>query len=251
MPGSNRSANNCVSPSTPPRSPDPRQPQQIRLSVEGAPEGEAVWLTLAAVDLGILNLTGFESPDPAGHYFGQRRLGVEMRDVYGRLIDGMNGAMGVVRSGGDAGAGLRMQSPPPTQNLMASFSGPVEVGPDGTATVNVDLPAFNGTVRLMAVAWSQSAVGQAEAEMLVRDPVVVTGSLPRFLAPGDTARIRLEVVHADGAGGRNAAGPVQRIAADHPRRQPRARSPSPPAARRASTFPSQPRPWAMPRSPPR
>ena len=179
----------------------PRQPQQIRLNVDGAPVGEAVWLTLAAVDQGILNLTGFESPDPAGYYFGQRRLGVEMRDVYGRLIDGMNGAMGVVRSGGDAGAGLRMQSPPPTQKLMASFSGPVEVGPDGAATVTVDLPAFNGAVRLMAVAWSQSAVGQAEAEMLVRDPVVVTASLPHFLAPGDTARIRLEVAHADGPAG--------------------------------------------------
>ena len=77
---------------------------------------------LAAVDLGILNLTGFQSHDPSAHYFGQRRLGMELRDVYGRLIDSLNGAMGQVRSGGDAGAGMRLQSPPPTEDLLAFFA---------------------------------------------------------------------------------------------------------------------------------
>jgi len=77
----------------------------------------------------------------------------------------------------------------------------VKVGANGEAFVNVALPAFNGTVRLMAVAWSGGAVGQGEADMLVRDPVVVTASLPRFLAPGDRSRIRLDVVHADGPSG--------------------------------------------------
>ncbi|RBW54475.1 alpha-2-macroglobulin family protein [Phaeobacter gallaeciensis] len=179
----------------------PRQTQQAKVVVSGAAAGEQVWMTLAAVDVGILNLTGFESPDPDGHYFGQRRLGVELRDVYGRLIDGLNGAVGSVRSGGDANAGMRSQSPPPTQDLMARFSGPVEVGADGTTTVDIDLPAFNGTVRLMAVAWSKTAVGQAERDMIVRDPVVVTASLPRFLAPGDDSQILLEIVHADGPAG--------------------------------------------------
>ena len=37
--------------------------------------------------------------------------------------------------------------------------------------------------------------------MLVRDPVVVTASLPRFLAPGDQSRARIEIVHADGPAG--------------------------------------------------
>ena len=46
-------------------------------------------------------------PIPRDHYFGQRKLGVGIRDLYGRLIDGMNGAMGAVRSGGDAAAQAR------------------------------------------------------------------------------------------------------------------------------------------------
>ncbi|MCR8548284.1 alpha-2-macroglobulin family protein [Salipiger sp. P9] len=179
----------------------PRGPLTAALLVDGVAEGETAHVTVAAVDLGILNLTGFDSPDPSGHYFGQRRLGVEIRDLYGRLIDGMNGAMGTIRSGGDADASARLQSPPPTEELVALFSGPVTVGPDGRAEVSFDMPDFNGTVRLMAVAWTGSAVGQAEQDVLVRDSVVLSASLPRFLAPGDSTRMLLEITHATGPTG--------------------------------------------------
>ncbi len=179
---------------------DPRAPLDVALRVEGLAEGETAWATIAAVDAGILNLTGFASPDPQGHYFGQRKLGVALRDLYGRLIDGLSGAMGEVRSGGD-GMLDRLQGEPPTEDLLVFFEGPVEVGPDGLARVRLDLPAFNGTVRLMAVAWSPTGVGQAEAEVLVRDPVVLSASLPRFLAPGDRSRILVELTHAAGPAG--------------------------------------------------
>ncbi|MBU2868040.1 alpha-2-macroglobulin family protein [Pacificibacter marinus] len=178
---------------------DPRGPLPVTVNVEGA-TGPA-YVTVAAVDLGVLNLTGFDSPSPSQHYFGQRRLGVEIRDVYGRLIDGMNGAMGQIRSGGDATGGLQRQAPPPTEELVAYFSGPVEIGADGTAQVSFNIPSFNGTVRLMAVAWSDEAVGEAERDVIVRDPVVVTASLPRFLAPDDTTQMLLEFVHTEGPAG--------------------------------------------------
>lgn len=179
----------------------PRGPMDIALKVSGAVPGEQVYATIAAVDVGILNITGFTAPDPSEYYFGQRRLGMGLRDIYGRLIDGMSGAMGTVRSGGDSMAQMRMQSPPPTQELMARFTGLLEVGADGMAHARIDLPAFNGTVRLMAVAWSASAVGQAEADVLVRDPVVVTATVPRFMAPGDSARMLLEIAYAKGPEG--------------------------------------------------
>ncbi|MEF3048902.1 alpha-2-macroglobulin family protein [Tabrizicola sp. L79] len=180
----------------------PRSPLNIAVKVEGAQPGETVYATLAAVDQGILNLTGFEPPSPSGHFFGQRKLGVGIRDLYGRLIDGMNGAEGQVRSGGDAGAQARLQAPPPTEELVAYFTGPVQVGTDGYARTSFDMPSFNGTVKVMAVVWSKTGVGEASADVLVRDPVVVTASLPRFLAPGDESRMLLEIVHASGPSGR-------------------------------------------------
>jgi alpha-2-macroglobulin len=183
-----------------PEEAQPRAPFAVTLDVSGVADGETAYATIAAVDLGILNLTSFAAPDPSDHYFGQRRLGMAIRDLYGRLIDGRSGAMGTIRSGGDAMAQMRMQAPPPTEELMAQFSGPLTVI-DGKATATFDLPAFNGTVRLMAVVWSPTGVGNASADVLVRDPVVVTASLPRFLAPGDESRMLLELTHATGPSG--------------------------------------------------
>ena len=180
----------------------PRGPLPIAVKVDGVAAGDTAYVTIAAVDVGILNLTGFAAPDPKGHFFGQRKLGVGIRDIYGRLIDGMNGAKGEVRSGGDAGAQARLSAPPPTEELVAYFEGPIAVGADGYARTSFDLPSFNGTVKVMAVVWSKKGVGQASADVLVRDPVVVTASLPRFMAPGDQSRLLLEIVHATGPSGR-------------------------------------------------
>ncbi|MFO1209776.1 MAG: alpha-2-macroglobulin family protein [Amaricoccus sp.] len=177
----------------------PRTTTDAVLKIGGLAPGAKAYATIAAVDVGILNLTGFEAPDPDGHYFGQRRLGVEMRDVYGRLIDGLAGTPGRLRSGGDAGLGFR--APPPTERLVATFSGVLEADADGRVRAPVSLPDFNGTVRLMAVAWSADGVGQATRDWLVRDPVVVQASLPLFLAPGDSTRLRLDLAHAKGPAG--------------------------------------------------
>ena len=169
----------------------------VLLEVPGA--AGTVNATVAAVDLGILNVTGFLTPDPAGHYFGQRRLGVAIRDLYGRLIDARQGAMGSVRSGGDAD-GDASTGPVPAEDLVSLFSGPVTLV-DGRAEISFDMPSFDGKVRLMAVVWTAEAVGQTELDVLVRDPVVMQASLPRFLNPGDQSRLRLELTHASGATG--------------------------------------------------
>jgi uncharacterized protein YfaS (alpha-2-macroglobulin family) len=53
------------------------------------------------------------------------------------------------------------------------------------------LPDFTGGLRLMAVAVSTAGFGHADAQVPVRDAVVAQMSLPRFLAPGDDARMTL------------------------------------------------------------
>ena len=185
-----------------PETADPRGVLDVAVKVDGVAPGDTAYVTLAAVDVGILNLTAFDAPDPQSYYFGQRKLGIGIRDIYGRLIDGMTGEAGMVRSGGDAAKQARLQAPPPTEELVAYFLGPIAVDADGMARASFTLPSFNGTVKLMAVAYSAKGVGQASQDVLVRDPVVVTASLPRFLAPGDSSRIRLDIVHATGPSGR-------------------------------------------------
>ena len=166
----------------------PRTHLELPVTVSGEAAHGPVWLTLAAVDEGILDLTRFASPDPAEHYFGKRRLAVDVRDDYAHLIDGNGAAPGEIRAGGDLdGAGLTVV---PTRTT-ALFSGLVQVGADGRAIVKLDLPDFTGGLRLMAVAVSEAGFGHAEQQVPVRDPVVAQVSLPRFLAPGDEARLTL------------------------------------------------------------
>ena len=126
----------------------PRGPMTIPVSIGNLAAGEQAYVTVAAVDVGILNLTNFKPPAPDDWYFGQRKLGMEIRDVYGLLIDRMQGVPGTVRSGGDSGA-VRLAAPPPTEKLLAFYSGIVKVDADGKATVTFDIPDFNGTVRVM------------------------------------------------------------------------------------------------------
>lgn len=183
----------------PPEKTAPRGTLSIPVSVENA-GGEQAYVMVAAVDVGILNLTRYQPPNPENWFFGQRQLGLELRDMYGRLIDGSLGTTGKLRTGGDGG-NMASEGSPPTEKLVALFSGPVELDSDGKATVDFDIPQFNGTVRVMAVAWTKKAVGHAASDVIVRDPVVITAGLPRFMAPGDQATIRLDVANTDAPDG--------------------------------------------------
>lgn len=163
----------------------------------GLQAGEEARITVAAVDVGVLNVTRYKTPAPQSWFYQQRKLGVEIRDFYGRLIDGMRAERGSLRSGGDGG-GPEMQGAPPTEEILALFSGIATVDANGRATVTFDLPDFNGAVRLMAVAWSGDKVGSADKTVIVRDEIAVTLTTPRFLTLGDEARLTLDLHNVEG-----------------------------------------------------
>ncbi len=174
----------------------PRTHVEIPVQVRNIPGGERVRVAIALVDEGILDITKYESPSPVDYFFGRRALGVEIRDDYGRLLNPNLGAP--VRQGGDSlgGEGLTVV---PTRTVSL-FSDIVEVR-GGRAMIALDIPDFNGTLRLMAVAWSQNALGQDVEQIIVRDPVVAELILPRFLAPGDEAQGALNVDNVEGPNG--------------------------------------------------
>ena len=177
----------------------PRQTLTLPVKVAGLAPGEEAAITVAAVDLGILNLTGFKTPDPKSYFFGQRKLAIEVRDLYGLLINGMEGQVGAIQAGGDGSGNLEGNLP--TQAPLALYSGVVKLDANGEAKIAFDLPAFNGSIRLMASAWSKGKVGGAQAEVIVRDPVVVAGTLPRFLNIGDASQLHIDVDNVEGEAG--------------------------------------------------
>ena len=178
----------------------PRGPVSIKVKVDGA-AGRKVFLTVAAVDEGILSLTGYKSPDPTAHYYGKRTLSLELRDDYGRLIDAYLGPLGKIRTGGDA-AGRHLGGLDASSiKTVSLYSGIVAVDSDGNATVPLNIPDFNGRLRLMASAWTDQGLGKAEGQLIVRDPVVSIVTLPRFLAPGDRGQATIRLDNVDGAAG--------------------------------------------------
>jgi uncharacterized protein YfaS (alpha-2-macroglobulin family) len=178
----------------------PRGRLDIPVELAGLTPGEEAYVTVAAVDVGILNLTQYGTPDPNEYFFGQRQLAGEIRDLYGYLIDGMQGVRGMIRSGGDSGADLNGEKP--TQEPLARYSGVVRVAADGRANISFDIPAFNGSVRVMASAWSKTRVGHAEQDVIIRDPVVAQATLPRFLSIGDQSRFHVQIDNVEGRSGR-------------------------------------------------
>lgn len=175
----------------------PRQKLDLPIRIEGAAAGSQVKLTLAAVDEGILRLTKFQSPDPTDYFYGKKRMGVEIRDDYGRILHANLGA--AARFGGDqiGGEGLTVV---PTKSV-ALFTGLLTVGADGKVVAPIEVPDFNGELRLMAVAWTADKLGAASEPLTVRDPVPAELALPRFLAPGDKATATLLIDNVDGSPG--------------------------------------------------
>ena len=174
-----------------PQKMQPDQPLKVKVKVPDAKGGAQAMVTLSAVDVGILNITGFKSPDPNAFFFGKLRYGHDLYDIYGRLIEKFDGQKGKLKWGGDA-APKATKSLPKKVRLVDLFSGPVALDANGEAEISLAVPDFNGSLRLMAVAAAGERYGMQEAEVTVAAPLVVELATPRFLSVGDAATLALD-----------------------------------------------------------
>lgn len=169
----------------------------IKVKVSNA-KGEKALVTLSAVDVGILSITQFATPNPFDFFFGRLRYGIDIHDIYGRLIEKMAGQKGKLKFGGDnspkAGKNL-----PKKVKLIDLFSGPVLLNEQGEANITLNVPDFNGTLRLMAVVNGADRFGSVDQEMTVAASVVAEIATPRFLSIGDKALIALDLTNLSGA----------------------------------------------------
>lgn len=159
-------------------------PVTVQAMLNDAPAANAE-ITLVAVDAGILNITDFATPAPYAWLTRPRYPDLRRNHYY----DGVAYDFLKTPIGGD-GAALSKRVGDDMQNwieTVALWSGVVTTDADGRAQVPLDLPEFNGRLRLMAVATLPGgAVGSGEAPLLVRRPYILRPSVPRFVDPGDT-----------------------------------------------------------------
>lgn len=171
--------------------PDEVQPNETLTVHVDAGQG-AGWATVAAVDVGILQLTRFETPDPLADLFPTRRLDVDSFETVGWTLLNAPDGMSRPTGGDEAPSALgRVQMVKP----VALWSGLVELDGDGRATIELPVPTYRGALRVMAVVADGTRVGSADAEVLVRDPLVLVATTPRFLVGGDRFEIPVFVTN--------------------------------------------------------
>ena len=178
-------------------------PLTVKINVKSEmPFSDApVYITLAAVDTGILAITDFKTPDPFAYYFDKQAFPGSLYDMYGKVIENPSGTIAGIRYGGDMEAMMKAGNTLPDANikLLSMFSGPVKPDANGDAVITLDMPDFNGAVRLMALGFGKDRFGSAEKEIVVKAPVITQISMPRFLSSGDDSGITLDVHNQSGS----------------------------------------------------
>jgi uncharacterized protein YfaS (alpha-2-macroglobulin family) len=112
---------------------------------------------------------------------------VQLRDLYSELIKTSGEHAQFDVGSGDMEDGQNAPVATNKRLVVALFSRAVQLDKSGKAEVELDIPDYQGALRVMGVAWSGEGVGNFESEVVVKDPITTELYLPRFLSVGDTA----------------------------------------------------------------
>lgn len=156
--------------------------------------GTKASLAVAVVDVGVLNLIGFKTPDPFTHFYSPKPLAVLTSDarpfVLEQLIFGEKGE----EAGGGLGEAMKAAGAPGLSEIQlrgdfrftAYWNPSLLTDDEGNARVTFTLPDNLTTFRVMAVAQTQdSRFGRAERYFKVTKSLLLQASLPRFARVDD------------------------------------------------------------------
>ncbi len=144
-------------------------------------------IVVFAIDEGILQVARYRTPDPLGHFFQKRSLGVQTAQILDLILPEFKHLMAAA-PGGDAEGALGRNLNPfkrKRDKPVTFWSGIVDTGPAGGELSYTVPDYFNGTLRVMAVAVSEGALGVHEAKTLVRGDFILSPNLPATVSPGD------------------------------------------------------------------
>lgn len=164
---------------------------------DGTPRRAAV--TVWAVDAGVLELTGYTTPDLIDTFYARRGLGVSTAESRTRLVGRRSYGTKGDRAGG--GGGLEAVGAEIRRDFraLAFWRGDLVTDANGEGAVTFALPDSLTTYRLMAVALAGAEeFGAADTELLVTKPLGLEPALPRFLRPDDRARAGVVVRNRTG-----------------------------------------------------
>ncbi len=155
-------------------------------------------IAVFAVDEGILQVAAYQTPNPLGYFFQKRALEVRTTQILDLILPAFERLMAASAPGGDRESLIGRNLNPfrrKRDKPVAFWSGVRDVGPAGGDFTFTVPDYFNGTIRVMAVAVNESAVGATEVKSVVRGDFVLNPNVPLMVAPGDTFEVSLGVAN--------------------------------------------------------
>jgi hypothetical protein len=172
-------------------------------------------LLLYGVDEGILQVAGYQLPDPLSHYLQKRALQVRSLQMLDLILPEFSALKRQLAGvGGDserrAMAAMMLDSNLNPFARRAEQPGVFWLGvvkaSSELATQQVTVPAsFSGNLKLMAVAVSAEALSAVSRDLRVRGPFVLTPDVLTSAAPGDEFDISVSVANGVKGSGKDAA----------------------------------------------
>lgn len=162
--------------------------------------------TVAVVDVGLLDITGFDTPDPWNYFYQKEAMQVRFYDNYSEIMGRITGEVHqILKTGGDGFVNEMavMKSLGRMKELgleeaqrfkpVAMFKGVLETDEKGEGTAEFTMPNYMGAVKVMAVGADGEKYGSSDTEILVKAPVVMENSFLRTLKVGDEIEIPVKV----------------------------------------------------------
>lgn len=148
-------------------------------------KGVEAEVTLAVVDLGVLNLIGYKTPDPFPYFYGQRPLSVQTSETRLHVVGQRNyGEKGEPTGGGGFAKqeiALRGEF-----RTCAYWNPSLITDKSGKVRVSFKLPDNLTTFRVMAIAHTEdSRFGSGDSSFVVNKLLMLRPVLPRFVRMGD------------------------------------------------------------------
>jgi uncharacterized protein YfaS (alpha-2-macroglobulin family) len=160
-----------------------QQPFEIKIGEE---TGKPMTYTLAVVDEGLLDITGYKTPDPWNYFYAREALGVRTWDIYDYVLGAFGGTLErIFAVGGDEALADKSANKAKRFVPVVKFLGPFNLGSGKSNIHKIILPQYTGSVKTMVIAGNDRAYGVAEKSVFVRDPLMVLATAPRVLSPGE------------------------------------------------------------------
>jgi uncharacterized protein YfaS (alpha-2-macroglobulin family) len=140
-----------------------------------------------AVDIGILQVSDYETPDPLGWLFRKRQLEVLTHQALDSLLPEYSKLKSHSAPGGGDEHVAKNLNPfsRVTEKPVVFWSGVIHVGPQPQEVTYTIPDFFDGSIRIMAVADASDGEGSAQLDTAIHGPLIITPQVPLAAIPGD------------------------------------------------------------------